>query len=252
MKKIIFSISIYFLNTHFVLAVPINSDVALTPFKGQTIIRSQAKYARKGDDPTDKDRKMQVWMFPNTFVYGLTEKLAVSLSVPYIDKGQKSTDSGIRSKTSDSGIGDINLMSKYRIWSKDLPGEAIRFSLITGLELPTGDEKAQLKLGSGSFDPIAGILFTMQSLNQEFDIDLAYQFNTEAGNYEFGDIFKYNLAYQRRIWPWVLPEKGIYSQLNLVLEFNGEYEQKDKSNGSIVKDSGGQYFISFSRYPMGC
>lgn len=238
-KVILSSLFIFFLNPLFVFAVPINSDVALTPFKGQTIIRNQAKYIRKTNDPTDKDRKIEIWMFPVTFVYGVTEKLAFLLTAPYIDKKQKSTSAGVRSTISDSGIGDITIMSKYRIWSKDLPGEAQRFSLVGGLELPTGDDKAQLKLGSGSVDPITGILFTKQSLSQEFDVDLTYQFNTEAKNFEFGDILKYNLAYQKRIWPRILPEKGIYSQFNLVLELNGEYAQKDKSNENIVKDSGG-------------
>lgn len=240
MKKLILSsLFVLFSNPLLVFAVPINSDVALTPFKGQTIIRSQAKYTRKTNDHTDKDRVMQIWMFPATFVYGITERLSVSLTAPYIDKEQKSTSAGISSTISDSGLGDIKLMSKYRIWSKDLPGEARRISLIGGLELPTGDDKAQLKLGSGSVDPIAGILFTNQSLSQEFDVDLTYQFNTKASNYEFGDVFKYNVAYQRKVWPWILPEKGVYSQVNLVLELNGEYAQKDKSNASIVKDSGG-------------
>lgn len=238
-KLILLSLFIYFLNPLFVFAVPINSDVALTPFKGQTIIRSQAKYTRKTSDQTDKDREMRIWMFPTTFVYGLTERLAFSLTAPYTDKEEKSTSAGVRSTINDSGIGDTTLMSKYRIWSKDLRGGARRISLIGGLELPTGDDNAQLKLGSGSVDPIAGILFTNQSLNQEFDVDLTYQFNTEASNYEFGDVFKYNIAYQRRVWPVVLPEKGVYSQVNLVLELNGEYDQKDKSNGSIVKNSGG-------------
>lgn len=239
MKKVILSLLFFFLSPLFVFAVPINSDVALTPFKGQTIIRSQAKYTRKTNDPTDKDREMQIWMFPTTFVYGITEKLAFSLTAPYIDKKQKSTNAGVRSTISDSGIGDITIMSKYRIWRKDLLGGAQRLSLVGGLELPTGDDDAQLKLGSGSVDPIAGILFTNQTLDREFDIDLTHQFNTKASNYEFGDMFKYNIAYQRRVWPWILPEKGVYSQVNLVLELNGEYDQKDKSNGGIVKDSGG-------------
>ncbi|MBI2447653.1 MAG: transporter, partial [Candidatus Omnitrophica bacterium] len=71
------------------------------------------------------------------------------------------------------------------------------------------------------------------------------QFNTEDNNFEFGDVLKYNLAYQKRILPQVLPERGVYSQVNLVLEFNGEYAQKDKSGGSIIEDSGGNtLFIS--------
>lgn len=235
-KVILSSLLVFFLNPIFAFAVPINSDVALTPFKGQTIIRSQAKYTRKTNDPTDKDREMQIWMFPTTFVYGLTERLAFSLTAPYIDKEQKSA---VSPTISDSGLGDINLMSKYRIWSEDLPGEARRISLVGGLELPTGDDNAQLKLGSGSVDPVAGVLFTNQSLAQEFDVDFTYQFNTKASSYEFGDVFKYNVAYQRRVWPRTLPEKGVYSQVNLVLELNGEHARKDKSNEDIVKDSGG-------------
>lgn len=240
-KVILSSLFIFFLNPLFVFAVPINSDVALTPFKGQTIIRNQTKYIRKTNDPTAQDRKIEIWMFPQTFVYGITEKFAASLTIPYLNKKQKSKSATL----SDSGVGDITIMSKYRIWSKDLPGEAQRFSLVGGLELPTGDDKAQLKLGSGSIDPVLGILFTIQSLSQEFDIVLTYQFNTEAKNFEFGDILKYNLAYQKRIWPKILPERSVYSQFNLVLELNGEYAQKDKSLGSVIKDSGGNIlFIS--------
>ncbi len=231
--------------TSYSFAVPINSDVALTPYKGQTIIRSQVRYTKKTTDPTEQNRDMQIWMFPNTFVYGVTEKFAASLTMPYIEKELKSTTQGSRSTAIDSGIGDITLMAKYRIWRTDLPGETRRFSLVGGLELPTGDDEAQLKLGSGSIDPIAGILFTIQSLGQEFDIDLTYQSNTESNNFEFGDVLKYNLAYQKRVLPQVLPERGVYSQVNLVLEFNGEYAQKDKSGGSRVKDSGGNtLFIS--------
>lgn len=246
MKKFALTIlCLNFLINKPLFAVPINSDVALTPFKGQTIIRSQARYTNKSDDPTEKDRVVRTWTFPNTFVYGITEKASVSVTLPYLIKKEKSTSSDMRSTITDSGIGDINLMSKYRIWKKDLSREARRISLVAGLELPRGDNKAQLKLGSGSVDPVLGILVTRQTLNQEFDIDITYQFNNEDSNFEFGDILKYNLAYQRRVWPWVLPEEGLYSQLNLVLEFNGDYTQKDKSNGSIVKDSGGNtLFIS--------
>jgi hypothetical protein len=87
--------------------------------------------------------------------------------------------------------------------------------------------------------------FSKQSLDYELDIDLTYQFNNDADNYEFGDVFKYNLAYEHRVLPQVLPKTGVYSQLNLVLEFNGEYAEKDESSAGKVEDSGGNIlFIS--------
>jgi hypothetical protein len=159
MVRIIWLLLFIYFQTVFVFAVPINSDVALTPFKGQMIIRSQVRYTRMADDPTESGRDMRIWMFPNTFVYGVTEKFAVLLTAPYVEKKLKSTTGDSSSTVSDSGISDIKLMSKYRVWSKDLPGEARRVSLIGGLELPTGDDEARLKLGSGSVDPVTGILF---------------------------------------------------------------------------------------------
>jgi len=38
----------------------INTDIALNPAKGQTILRTQYSRTRKGDDPTDQNRSMTV------------------------------------------------------------------------------------------------------------------------------------------------------------------------------------------------
>ena len=49
----------------------------------------------------------------------------------------------------------------------------------------------------------------------------------------------YDFAYQKRFWPWVLPERGLYDQWNAVLEFNGIYTAKNKLAGNDVFASGG-------------
>jgi len=210
-------------------AVPINSDIGLTPYKGQFILRTQARYTQKADDPTGQNRKVETFAVPIVGVYGITSKASVLFKVPYINRDQ-TTETGLN--RGDQGLGDITLLGKYRIYTKDYKGATSRFSLLGGLELPTGDDDESdssgvlpqaLQLGSGSVDFIAGGAYTYQSLDHEWDVNFKYKFNQEANNFKFGDEFNYNFAYQKRFLPWMLPERGLYDQWNAVLEFNGIY-----------------------------
>jgi len=229
-------------------AVSINSPVGLTPAKDQKIIRTQVKYKRVSDDPTSLDRDTWTLSIPTTFVYGFTEKFAGIVTIPYIYRRQRTNSGSDRITRKTSGLGDITLLGKYRIYTKDSPGATSRLSLLGGLELPTGrsgDSDSVGKLvrtfqtGSGSWDPILGASFSNQTLNYEWDYNLTYQFNTEAHNFEFGDILKYTIAYQKRILPWELPDEGLYTQFNAVLELNGEWKQKNRNESGSVDASGG-------------
>jgi len=229
-------------------AVAINSDNGLTPYKGQTIIRQQFRYTRKSDDPEPQDRESEVYALPLTLAYGITEKAAVLAKMSYLVKDLDSTTSGERVSRGDSGFGDLTLLGKYRLFKKDFPGATSRLALIGGVKFPTGqsgDADARgklprtLQLGSGSTDPIVATAFTSQSLADEWDLSFSYQFNTTANKFEFGDTLKYTVAYQRRMLPWELPERGVYTQFNLVLEANGVWNQKNKSHASRIDNSGG-------------
>ncbi|MGR3304313.1 MAG: hypothetical protein ACUZ8I_17685 [Candidatus Scalindua sp.] len=229
-------------------AVSINSPVGLTPAKDQIIIRTQVKYKHVSDDPTSFDRDTWTLSVPTTFVYGFTEKFSGIATIPYIRRKQRTNSGTERITRKTSGLGDITLLSKYRIYTKDLPGATSRLSLLGGLELPTGrsgDSDSVGKLsrtfqtGSGSWDPILGAAFSNQTLDDEWDYNLTYQFNTEAHNFEFGDVLKYAIAYQKRLLPWELPDEGIYTQFNAVLEINGEWKQKNRDMSGSVADSGG-------------
>lgn len=222
--------------------------MGLTPSKDQTIIRSQVRYERKSDDPTTQDRDSRVWKFPQTIVHGFTERFAGIMTVPYLNKELRTVSGTERVIREDSGIGDISLLMKYKVYKQDSLGATSRLSLIGGLELPTGqsgetDALGKLprtrQLGSGSWDPIVGVAYTQATFDDEWDFNVTYQFNTEATKFEFGDVLKYTVAYQKRVWPWQLPERGLYTQLNLVLEANGEWAQKNRSSGSEVDNSGG-------------
>lgn len=229
-------------------AVSINSDVGLTPAKDQTIVRVQSRYKKASDDPTSLDRETKTLSVPVTVVYGLTERFAGIVSVPWIYRRHKTLSGTERIARKTEGIGDISLLGKYLLYTRDEIGVTSRLSVIGGLELPsgrTGDEDIHGKLprtlqtGSGTFDGILGFAFTHQTLNEEWDANLTYQWNNKANNFEFGDVLNYTVAYQKRVLPWVLPEEGMYQQLNLVLELNGEWQQKHEDQNGTVADSGG-------------
>ncbi len=145
-------------------------------------------------------------------------------------------------------MGDVELLGKYRVYTRDYTAATSRLSLLAGTDVPTGqsgDADARgklprdLQLGSGSIDPILGTAYTWQSLDDEWDASLTYRFNTTANKFEFGDILKYTVAYQRRVWPAQLPERGLYAQWNVVLEANGQWQQQAKDHGSRIDNTGG-------------
>ncbi len=236
---------LYALEPHSANAIPINSDVGLTPHKSEFIFRVQTRYLKKSDDLLNQGRSVDAVVVPFVGVYGFTAKSSILVKVPVIYRELKTATGAFRS---DYGPGDVTVLGKYRFFTHNFKGGTSRISAIAGLELPTGDDDARdslgllpkgIQLGSGSVDVIAGGTYTLQTLDYEIDADLRYIFNQEANNFEFGDVFKYNLAYQKRIWPSLLPDTGVYSQWNAVLELNGVYEMKSELGGNAVANSGG-------------
>ena len=249
MKKLICAIlSSAILMANPAYAVSIHSDVGLTPAKDQTIVRVQSRYKKASDDPTTLDRETKTLTVPVTVVYGFTERFAGIVSVPWVYRRHETLSGAERITRKTDGVGDISLLGKYRIYTRDEVGVTSRLSVISGLDLPSGrtaDEDARGKLprtlqaGSGAVDGILGLAFTHQTLDDEWDTNLTYQWNNRANDFEFGDVLKYTVAYQKRVLPWVLPEEGMYQQLNLILELNGEWQQKHEDPNGTVADSGG-------------
>lgn len=126
-------VSVFWLGTPApVGAVSINSDVGLTPAKGQTVIRSQIRYTSKRDDPTTEDRNNWVLAIPLTVVYGFTQSVAGIVKIPYLHKELRSTSGGDRIVRQDAGVGDITLLAKGRVYTRDFPGATSRLSLLGG------------------------------------------------------------------------------------------------------------------------
>ena len=160
--------------SHALYGAGLNTNVALTPPQDGTILRAQWRYSRLFGDPTPLDREVLLRVQPITLVHGFTADFAVLATVPIIHREIKF---GSGAKQTDTGIGDIPLLVKYRFFQDDKPQQTTRWAMIGGAEVPTFDDP----FSSKSFDPIIGTVWTHQRLDWWIDWDVLYKFNTAGG-----------------------------------------------------------------------
>lgn len=217
-----------------VQAVGINTDNALPVAKQHFVVRTQAWYTFADNDPSGTGRRLHQLQFPTVLVYGATAKTALFGMVPFIYRDLSEGETG--------GIGDLTFLVRQEIAKKDWPLKTWRLALLGGIEIPSGDDP----FSSHSIDFPLGLVTSFQTHRLEIDADVHYKINTIGASTDHGDNLFYNLAYQHRVFPWRLPEAGIPNQLNLVLEMNGQWTQKDKTVGGTVNANSGGNTIFLS------
>lgn len=159
-------------------AAPQTFDTALPVAKGDFVIRGQLVAVRASDDPSPADRKLEVVGGVVVAGYGATSELALFSALPTLSKTLDVSAGGQRITRRTTGIGDARLFARYTAFQRDRRGRSLRIAPILGLELPTGDDDDRdglgrlpdsLQLGSGSWDPFAGVVATYQTLAYQAD-----------------------------------------------------------------------------------
>ncbi len=228
-------------------AAPQTFNTALPVAQGEFMFREQIIVDQSGDDPSGADRDRTAWALVSVLGYGATPELALFGVVPYVDRELKLTDGGTRVKRSADGLGDISLFGRYTVFQRDWPGRTLRIAPFAGMELPTGeDDKSDglgrlppsVQPGSGSWDPFGGIVVTYQTLEFQIDAQASYKANTEANDFEFGDVARLDGSLQYRLLPRELGS-GVPGFLYGVLEFNLIHQDKNQTGGSDDPNSGG-------------
>ena len=166
--------------------------------------------------------------------YGLTANWTAKVDVPLVDKSVIGDGS--------TGIGDITLATKYRFLRNDLPGKQFSTSALFQIKLPTGDDDASPRLGSGSTDFVGGLLHGLESRRWYYNTDARFRLNTEGG----GGLKKGNKVLLDLVGG-VRPVLTGYKEPDTVLffEINWEDAMRDSLNGTDVADTGGwQLFAS--------
>lgn len=206
----------------------ITFSTALPVAEGQGVLRLQMIGARAGGDPTALNRELRVNALGVVFAYGVTAKWTLIAAVPVRDlRLDLDTPSG-RVARSASSLGDLRLLARYTVLQRDAPGRTLRLAPFAGLEAPIGadDRSDDLGLlpppvqpGSGSWDAVAGIALTRQTLGWEADASVAYTVSGSGDWFDLGDEARLDLSYQHRIAPRELGG-GVPAFLYAVLESN--------------------------------
>jgi len=236
------------------LAAPQTFNTALPVAQGEFVFRQQFFNKKASKDPGTTNRDVTVLGSVSALGYGLSSKLAIFGVVPVLDKTLKvSPVPGTRVKRSDSGMGDARLFARYTVLSQNGPGRSFRIAPFAGIKAPTGRSQksdglgilpATLQLGSGSWDPFAGVVATLQTLDYQIDAQASYKLNTKANGFRFGDELRFDASLQYRLWPRELTDETS-GFLYGVLEGNFLYQERSRSNGVTLANSGGtQLFAS--------
>jgi len=235
-------------------AAPITFNTALPIAEDQFVLRGQFLGVSASDDPGLPDRDLDVLGGISVLGYGFTSDLALFGVLPYLDKELDiTTPAGQRVRRDTDGIADARLFGRYTVFRDDAPGRTFRIAPFAGIEMPTGDEDDRdglgrlprpLQPGSGSWDPFVGAVATYQTLDYQVDAQVAYEVNTEADNFEFGDAFRFDASLQYRLLPREIGA-GVPGFLYGVIEANILHEGKNEINGVNDPDSGGtKLFLS--------
>ncbi|ADE14792.1 hypothetical protein Nhal_1662 [Nitrosococcus halophilus Nc 4] len=230
-----------------VAAAPTTFNTALPVSQGEVLLRAQTQFLRASEDPGPLDRELEVLVFPLVGVYGLTPRLALFGIFPLLDKELEVNTPLGRQTREVSGLGDSTFLARYIVYWWDAPGETFRIAPFVGLEAPIGEDDERdalgrlpqpLQLGSGSWDPLAGGVLTWQTLEWEFDASVSYQANTEANEFEFGDVARLDMLYQRRVgsFHW---QGGVPHFLYAGLESNLIWQDRSQIVGRNDPNSGG-------------
>ena len=226
-----------------------NNGILTLP-KNQWVIEGYGDYRtiQNGNTP-EEDEKLLKNMFISSIGvrYGLTSKITISALIPYVFLH---TNYG-----NDDGLGDLALMGTFNLYSKN----KFHFAVQAGLKIPTGIQKSSnfdnttVVVGSGSYDPMFGIVFSKNWNKLTLTGNAFYKYATLGfhGNY-YGSTAIENLTASYNIKSGgrlsVVSDKDRKRVSNFGFSvfggYNGEWHDKVKEDG-IVDDNSG-YYIGFA------
>jgi hypothetical protein len=173
----------------------------LTLNKNQFLVETYTDYRNINQnlepvtDVTDEEAPLTSMLIQSLGVrYGVTKSITVSALMPYVFLY---TDTG-----NDSGFGDLALLGTFGVFNKN----NFSIALQAGVELPTGIQKSAnfdnttVVVGSGSYDPMAGLIVSKRWEKLTLQANGLYKHTTSGfeDNY-YGSIAIQNVSLSYRI-----------------------------------------------------
>ncbi len=175
--------------------------------------------------------------------WGLRHDLQVGVAISHARAEQDSAAGSVAAE----GLGDLELLAKWRFLRLDARGRATNFALLSGLSLPTGEDDAvanglelspDLQPGSGGVDPMAGLAVTHEPGRWRFNLAAMHQWRTDTDHDgdRLGDETTFEAAIGNRFW--LEPYPGPFMRLDLLLR---HYRLgTDRQQGAVQPNTGSE------------
>lgn len=222
------------------VAAPITFNTALPVAQGNFVFREQFRWSRSNN----QDQTLYSAAAISVLGYGINSDLALFGVLPYVDNRLEQSDSNNRDN---QGIGDATAFARQTLFKRDWQGRTLRIGGVLGVTAPTGDDNKRdsngllpptLQNGSGAWDSFTALVTTYQTLHYQVSGQISYRNNREANGLEIGDTAQLDLSWQYRVWPKEL-SGGVPGFVYGVLELNALHQDKNRNNGLINDNSGG-------------
>lgn len=172
---------------------------------------------------------MDMTMTNASIGYSLGDDFFAGMMVMYMTKDMPMlTRDAKRSSMKSQGFGDTMVMTKYRLWADDPMIPTHQYSTLIGMSIPTGkisieDDSVNLpysmQMGSGTADPILGLLYQRSSTPWWWGINVidTLRLYDNSRGYHLGDELRYDA----------------YAMFQLTYDLVAEVQLNGRHNGHI-------------------
>ncbi len=196
------------------------------------------------------------------FFFGLTDFITIGAEIPWVSRSAifegevKDDEIEVEKLGTAEGMGDLTLTGQVRLYQNPETGKTI--AIVGGVKLPTGSTgdkdleghsfETEFQPGSGSVDLQLGGAVSHPMGPLSLDASTLYIFvNEGAQDVDLGDRFQYNAALAYRVagespghaHDNSAPGHPHGPTLDLILELNGEWSDKEVVTGVTDPDTGG-------------
>jgi hypothetical protein len=161
-----------------------------------------------------------------SLIYAFLDELSIFISVPEAVRYRDGDDHS-------SGPGDLLIQFEYAPYTEEYYTYYDQISIVANVTVPTGSTKRNPNTGVGANSFFIGWTFARMGINWFYFTSYGGIFNASSHRTRFGDQFLYQYGVGRRIFN---TKKWLFDWM---LEFDGTYACRDKINGMIDPDSGG-------------
>jgi hypothetical protein len=198
--------------------------------------------------------------------YGVNHHVTISAELPYVRRDDLREGGGesVEHLGSVSGIGDMNLLAKYRLTD----GEGGGFAVIGGIKLPTGSThrrsldgerlETEHQPGTGSWDPILGASASLPLGGAQLTASALYQLSGRgAQRTRLGDRLQGGIALSHRFGESAHEHHDAHNHhhgdeldehheaphalWDAFVELAGEWEGRQTVDGEVEQASGGKW-----------